>query len=366
MRFQLQRHKEGTKTFVAALGDAMGTEKTTFFAWLRDRDYSDLTCELYGTLAKSLAARGAVPGEREKTHQLIEGYAESSRPPLRAAWQLYSAWVTGQLPRYYSRQKWQRKRNRVELLDDDSAYLWATNRKGEEIQAIRVDQEDLPRLLKHRWSLSYRNKNNKKSRTRIYVITQESTIGKPKGSLRKTILLHRFLMNPAKGMEVDHIDGDSLDNRKAKMRVVTKAQQMENVRSGSKTGHRNVYLNRSGSWSVTVRRKYIGTFHVLGEAVRAAAVARSELLTHHNETREGNFLAAYDDSLDQVKKEPAEVKGNLQTFRGKEYPSLAALVRAEGEATESCVHNRLCRGWDMERALKTPTLRTGRPRKDLG
>ncbi|MBQ2348402.1 MAG: HNH endonuclease, partial [Clostridia bacterium] len=40
--------------------------------------------------------------------------------------------------------------------------------------------------------------------------------------------LHRFLMNPTSREEVDHINHNTLDNRKSNLRIVTTAQNQMN------------------------------------------------------------------------------------------------------------------------------------------
>lgn len=42
------------------------------------------------------------------------------------------------------------------------------------------------------------------------------------------VSLHRFLTNPPNGLEVDHINHDTLDNRRSNLRVVTHAENMRN------------------------------------------------------------------------------------------------------------------------------------------
>jgi hypothetical protein len=46
----------------------------------------------------------------------------------------------------------------------------------------------------------------------------------------KSIAMHRLLMNPPPGMIVDHIDGNSLNNRVANLRLCTPAQNRHNTR----------------------------------------------------------------------------------------------------------------------------------------
>lgn len=109
----------------------------------------------------------------------------------------------------------------------------------------------------------------------------------------KRISLHRLLLEleATDSREVDHINGDPLDNRRENLRVVTKAQQNQNrkVRSDSETGHRNVHFDSKKDLYrviVTKDRKRYGHRHKkLEDAVAEAQRLRDELFTHHNEDR---------------------------------------------------------------------------------
>src|SRR5688572_10772522 len=43
-------------------------------------------------------------------------------------------------------------------------------------------------------------------------------------------LMHRMLMGPTEGQEVDHINGDRLDNRRANLRLCSRSQNLGNRR----------------------------------------------------------------------------------------------------------------------------------------
>lgn len=45
----------------------------------------------------------------------------------------------------------------------------------------------------------------------------------------KRVYLHRFLANALTGMEIDHINGDTLDNRDENLRFCTHAQQQNPI-----------------------------------------------------------------------------------------------------------------------------------------
>lgn len=100
-------------------------------------------------------------------------------------------------------------------------------------QVTKIDVEDLDRVLQYRWLASYNTTVRK-----YYVITRING---------KTTYLHRFLMNAPRGVTVDHIKHDTLDNRKKKLRLVTNQKNCEN-RNGhyttSKTGIRGVSTHK--------------------------------------------------------------------------------------------------------------------------
>lgn len=64
--------------------------------------------------------------------------------------------------------------------------------------------------------------------------------------MSKGIALHRFLLDCPAGREVDHIDGDGLNNVDGNIRVVTRAQNTQNkslLSRNAKSGYRGVYYH---------------------------------------------------------------------------------------------------------------------------
>jgi hypothetical protein len=83
-----------------------------------------------------------------------------------------------------------------------------------------VDAADYDDLIQYRWLLSRNGK-------RFYVRRFEK-VNTPKGPKQKCIYMHRQIMNPPDGMDVDHRFGDGLDNRRENLRICTRVQNSQN------------------------------------------------------------------------------------------------------------------------------------------
>lgn len=101
---------------------------------------------------------------------------------------------------------------------------------------------------------------------------------------RKGILLHRLIMGLEVGdrRQVDHINGNKLDNRRSNLRICTHAENMKNrkLHKNNKSGFKGVYWdNRSQRWRASIRTdgkvRRLGFFHSAEsafEAYKAAAI----------------------------------------------------------------------------------------------
>lgn len=63
---------------------------------------------------------------------------------------------------------------------------------------------------------------------------------------RQIIQMHRLLTGALKGQDVDHINGDTLDNRRENLRIVTRSQNEWNrdKQRNNSTGYKGVILSR--------------------------------------------------------------------------------------------------------------------------
>lgn len=94
----------------------------------------------------------------------------------------------------------------------------------------------------------------------------------------KTVRMHRQIMAAPKGVLVDHVNGDTLDNRRVNLRLATRADNNRNVgiRRDNSTGYKGVIAYRWGSFGAYIRadgvRRHLGSF----PTARDAAIAYNE------------------------------------------------------------------------------------------
>jgi HNH endonuclease len=106
-----------------------------------------------------------------------------------------------------------------------------------------------------------------------------------------SVLLHRAIINAPKGMCVDHINGNTLDNRRSNLRLATHKQNMQNRKKHNcKNPYKGVYEKRSGRYTAMIfdnsKLKNLGVFETAEEAAKVYD-ARAAIL--HGEFARLNF-----------------------------------------------------------------------------
>ena len=109
---------------------------------------------------------------------------------------------------------------------------------------VQIDPEDAHLLDAHVWRIV----SFKGSKTH-YVMTGS-------GQETPTVLLHRMIAAAPEGMEVDHINGDGLDNRRENLRVCT---HHENMRARHRAWGSSDYKGVSWHKQIQKWRAFIGS-----------------------------------------------------------------------------------------------------------
>ncbi len=100
-------------------------------------------------------------------------------------------------------------------------------------QYALVDNEDYELLSSFNWQAT-QSSNNK-----TFYARRNNGYGKNKQRLK--VSMHRQIMNFPIGSEVDHINGNTLDNRKCNLRICTHSQNVQSQKDrGGKSKYRGV------------------------------------------------------------------------------------------------------------------------------
>lgn len=107
---------------------------------------------------------------------------------------------------------------------------------------------------------------------------------RPDGT-KAQVLMHRHIVNAPKGFEVDHVDGNGLNNCRANLRIATHRENMGNIHTSTRTRRgelKGVFLDkRRSSWVATLRddagrKRFLGQFSDEYEAALAYDAAARE------------------------------------------------------------------------------------------
>lgn len=122
-----------------------------------------------------------------------------------------------------------------------------------------IDEEDYDKVSKLKW---YCSNNDGK----LYAVNKN----------KKVLYMHRLIMSAPDGYEVDHINGDGLDNRKVNLRLCSSSQNKYNQKlsSANTSGFKGVTWNKNkGKWQVQIgsrnKYKYLGLFEDKYNAAKA-------------------------------------------------------------------------------------------------
>lgn len=147
-------------------------------------------------------------------------------------------------------------------IDGNLAYIPLT--RG--FEAI-IDADDVPLVSQWNWCAI-------PTKTAVYAAR-----GERKGGTYKNIFLHRFLMSPDDEQQIDHINCDTLDNRRCNLRYATLAENNRNQRiaKNNTSGYKGVtFEKRRGVWRASIahdgHRYRLGSF----PTAEAAAAAYNE------------------------------------------------------------------------------------------
>lgn len=121
-----------------------------------------------------------------------------------------------------------------------------------------VDDDDFMPLLRYRWHFGGRY-----ARRADY-------------PNRNLIPMHRQVLSVPDDMDVDHINGNGLDNRKSNLRICTTKENCSNrkINKNNKSGFKGIsWSKKGGAWSASIgvnnKRLHLGYYKNKEDAARA-------------------------------------------------------------------------------------------------
>lgn len=182
-------------------------------------------------------------------------------------------------------------------LEDNYAVIELRNSKQIVVAETLIDIADIETVSTYKWRwVSPRGIKN----TGNFIVTGN-------GKETPTLQLHRLITNCPSNLEVDHVNGNRLDNRKVNLRVCTRQENQLNVPklSNNTSGFKGVWFDKDREkWVAEITYKKtkvsLGRFHVYEKSCYARFVAETIL---HGEFR--NLESQIEDLL--ISKEDKEI-----------------------------------------------------------
>lgn len=141
-----------------------------------------------------------------------------------------------------------------------------------------IDAADVPLVEGYNWSAIVKTRRNGTIRA-VYAMR-----GSRSGGSSRSIYMHRIIAGTPSDLEVDHRDGDGLNNRRANLRNDTAQQNRCNqrVNTANTSGVKGVHYDaQTGKWRASIGAQgltlRLGRFASLEEAASAYAVASADI-----------------------------------------------------------------------------------------
>lgn len=149
------------------------------------------------------------------------------------------------------------------------------------MQFALIDIDDAERVARRKWTITFSTRWNKNASIKLY----------PRANINgKLVYLHRFIMNAKKNEMIDHINGNTLDNRKSNLRFVTFQQNIWNSKK----------IKLDGT------SKFKGVVRVSNRNLKKPFYAR---ITQNRKTKHIGAFATEKEAHDVYEKEALKLRG---------------------------------------------------------
>jgi len=153
---------------------------------------------------------------------------------------------------------------------DDYVVMYITRKNGDQYEVI-FDIEDYDKVSKYhyKWFLVWDN------RSKSFFVRATKYLNDKSKKPNEAVFLHRYILDIEDSeIEVDHINHDTLNNRRYNLRVsqrIENSKNRETRNSNNKTGYRNVFWSKDENkyivqLQINKKNKRLGSFKDVDEA----------------------------------------------------------------------------------------------------
>lgn len=186
------------------------------------------------------------------------------------------------------------------VIEETIAKFNVYNQKNIYVASFIIDKEDIEKVKYHKWRIDNNN----------HIITGNCTKSHPRKELSRLILECND-----ESKVVDHINGNTLDNRKCNLRICTQAQNTYNKSkvSNNKSGIIGVgYNNSRHTWDPEIRwnnkRVHLGRYKKIEEAAYVRYIAENIVFKEYRNKNLDN------EKLELFSKIPQQRKKDLENY----------------------------------------------------
>lgn len=178
---------------------------------------------------------------------------------------------------------------------EDYAECICYDKSGNEKGRVKIDLDKVSLLKKHK----------------VYIRKQSDKIYAAISIDNKKVMLHRYLMKIINeeysiNKVVDHINGDSLDNRISNLRICTHKQNMQNIRKKNKIVGVSKSPNKNNRWIARIMHDYktinLGYFDTYAEAALARIQKEKEICGECGPNKDLFYVLDLPSPLEELKK----------------------------------------------------------------
>ena len=162
------------------------------------------------------------------------------------------------------------------VLYDDHAEIILRDKRQNEVARALIDLDDVEKCKLQKWSCLSES-SAKSQRVNRYVRAKNTRINTS---------LHRYILGYDGELDVDHINRNTLDNRKSNLRIVPR------VVNNANNGGKYIYQNKDKKWRVDIKRYGVRFTSPCLDTEEEAMAYRSNVLQYVAD-HDAEMLAAY-------------------------------------------------------------------------